>query len=144
MPENTHWDSPTMKWKYLRCSLYPNFWQGKTFQQVQQGRIVAGTLRNAPVALWGTKEKFLFKIRNFWLTYFTFLLDLKHPALKATIIPKWRKKREFAPFLPTPHSAIVPCIYFQEARFIRVNLPTKWINKGFLCHWGARWADIIF
>jgi len=90
------------------------------------------------------KERILFKIKNFWLTYFTFLSHLKHFTMKATIIYKWRKKREFAPFLPTPHFAIVPCIYFQEAIFIRVNLPTKWINKGFLCHWEARWADIIF
>ena len=36
--------------------------------------------------------------------------------MKATIIYKWRKKREFVLLLPTLHFAIVTCIYFQEAK----------------------------
>lgn len=37
-----------------------------------------------------------------------------------------------------------PVSVSRKPTFIRVNLPTKWINKGFLCHLEARWADSIF
>lgn len=76
------------------------------------------------------------KWRIFFVDIFCMPSWFKKPSYeRLPLFTSEERKGNLPSFSPlrSPLFPIVLCIHFQETIFIRVNLPPKWINKGFLC-----------